>query len=144
MAQTKARTGTDPIPAACGNDCAACPRYTVHPYEKSEEELRHTAELWMKIGYRDHAVTNEEIACTGCGPENRCRYHVAACCEEKGVKTCGECDAYPCETMKECFRITESFRPMCRRVCSDAEYEQLKKAFFEKEKNLSGIRESRV
>ena len=44
----------DKIIAACGNDCAACLRYVAHPYEKTEEELRHTAELWMKIGYRDH------------------------------------------------------------------------------------------
>ena len=51
------------IIAACGNDCSACPRYVAHPYEKTEEELRHTAELWMKIGYRDHIVTNEEISC---------------------------------------------------------------------------------
>ena len=39
------------IIAACGNDCAACPRYVAHPYEKMYEELRHTADLWMKIGY---------------------------------------------------------------------------------------------
>lgn len=50
------------IIAACGNDCAACPRYVAHPYKKTNEELRHTAELWMKIGYRDHLVTNEEIS----------------------------------------------------------------------------------
>ena len=36
--------------AACGNDCSACPRYTAHPYEKTVEELTHTAELWMRIG----------------------------------------------------------------------------------------------
>ena len=36
------------IIAACGNDCAACPRYVGYPYEKTGEELRHTAELWMK------------------------------------------------------------------------------------------------
>ena len=52
----------------------------LHPYEKTETELRHTAELWMKIGYRDHIVTNEEIACTGCKPENWCRYQVVKCC----------------------------------------------------------------
>lgn len=45
-------------------------RYTSHPYEKTGEELHSTAELWQKIGYRDHVVTNEEIACTGCKPEN--------------------------------------------------------------------------
>ena len=125
------------IIAACGNDCAACPRYVAHPYEKTDEELRHTAELWMKIGYRDHIVTNEEISCTGCKPENWCRYQVVKCCEDRGIKTCGECAGYPCDNMKECFAVTKSFEPMCRQVCTDNEYMRLEKAFFEKEKNLS-------
>lgn len=128
------------IIAACGNDCSVCPRYVVHPYEKSEEELRHTAELWMKIGYRDHVVTNEEIACTGCKPENWCRYRVIKCCTEKSIKTCGECPDYPCDQMKECFAVTISFAPKCRQVCTDEEYEQLRKAFFEKEENLREVK----
>jgi len=76
------------IIAACGNNCAACPRYNVHPCEKTEAELHHTAELWMKIGYRDRIVSNEEIACTGCSPENWCRYRIVKCCAEKGIPTC--------------------------------------------------------
>jgi hypothetical protein len=124
------------ILAACGNDCSVCPRYTAPPYEKPGEELQHTAELWMKIGYRDHVVTNDEIACSGCRPENRCRYRVIKCCAEKGIKTCAACPAYPCETMRECFAVTRSFEPKCREVCSDAEYEILNRAFFEKEQNL--------
>ena len=106
--------------AACGNDCAACPRYAAHPYEKTDEELHHTAELWMKIGYRDHVVTNEEIACYGCKPENWCRYRVIKCCA-----------------------VTKIFEPMCRKSCTDEEYYQLKKAFFEKEKNLN-IKRTRI
>ena len=125
------------IIAACGNDCAVCPRYTAHPYEKSDEELHRTAELWMKIGYRDHVVSNEEIACHGCKPENWCRYQVVKCCEDRGIKTCGECSEYPCDNIKECFAVTKSFEPMCRQVCTDDEYKRLEKAFFEKEKNLS-------
>lgn len=124
------------ILAACGNDCAACPRYTAPPFEKTEEELRHTAELWMKIGYRDHIVTNEEISCTGCKPENRCRYHVVQCCHDKGIANCGACPDFPCQTMKDCFAVTMSFEPTCRNICSEEEYERLKTAFFEKEKNL--------
>jgi len=123
--------------AACGNDCAACPRYTVYPYEKTDEELHYTAEIWMKVGYRDHIVTNEEIACSGCKPENWCRYRVIKCCVYRGIKNCGECDEYPCDNIKECFKVTKSFEPMCRQVCTDDEYKKLEKAFFEKEKNLS-------
>ena len=124
------------IIAACGNDCSVCPRYVAHPYEKTDKELRHTAELWMKIGYRDHIVSNEEIACTGCKPENWCRYHVIKCCEEKGIKTCAECNEYPCANMHDCFSVTKSFEPKCRQVCTDQEYEVLKRAFFMKEQNL--------
>lgn len=116
-----------------------CPRYVLHPYEKTEEELHHTAELWAKIGYRDHIVTNEEIACTGCKPENWCRYRVAKCCEDKGIRTCAGCDVYPCENMKECFQVTRSFEPACRLVCTDEEYGRLKRAFFEKEENLASL-----
>ena len=127
------------IIAACGNDCSACPRYVSHPYEKTEAELRHTAELWMKIGYRDHIVTKEEIACTGCKSDNWCRYHVVRCCEEKGISYCSQCAQYPCDNMKECFEVTKSFEPKCRQVCTEEEYIQLKKAFFEKEQNLKEI-----
>lgn len=127
------------IIAACGNDCSACPRYIAHPYEKTDEELKHTAELWMKIGYRDHLVTNEEISCTGCKPENWCRYHVVKCCEDKGISNCSECTDYPCQNMKECFEVTKSFEPMCKKVCTEEEYLQMKKAFFEKEQNLRRV-----
>ena len=124
---------------ACGNDCSSCPRYTARPYEKTEEELRSTAVLWMRIGYRDRVVPTCEIACMGCGPDNRCRYGAAACCAERSIDTCAECPEYPCGNMKECFRITASFEPKCREVCTDAEYERIGKAFFEKEKNLDGL-----
>ena len=128
------------IIAACGNDCSACPRYTAHPYEKTEEELRHTAELWLKIGYRDHLVSTEEISCLGCRVENWCRYHAVNCSQEKKIPTCAMCVDYPCDNMRECFAVTESFIPMCRKVCTEEEFEQLRKAFFEKEKNLESIR----
>ncbi len=128
------------IIAACGNDCSACPRYTAAPYEKTEEELRHTAELWMKIGYRDHVVSAEEISCKGCSTDNWCRYHVVKCCTEKGITNCAECSAYPCGNLKDCFAVTASFEPDCRKACTKEEYEEIRKAFFEKEKNLDEIR----
>ena len=60
--------------------------------------------------------------------------------QERGLKTCAECEEYPCPKTRECFAITKSFEPMCRQVCTEAEYQQLKKAFFEKEENLNTIR----
>ena len=84
--------------------------------------------------------SDHEISCSGCKPENWCRYRVVSCCEERGVKTCAECAEYPCENIKECFEVTRSFEPKCREACTEDEYERLKKAFLEKEKNLSEIR----
>ena len=124
------------IIASCGNDCASCPRYNALPYEKSEEELKHTAELWQKIGYRERVVSNEEISCSGCKAENWCRYGVVKCCEEHGVKTCGKCEKYACENIKACFEVTMSFEQKCREVCTEEEWKALQAAFFEKKQNL--------
>ncbi len=123
--------------AACGNNCASCPRYNAAPFEKTQLQLQHTAELWMKIGYRDRLVSNEEISCTGCKPGNLCRYHVIECCQKKGIRTCAECADYPCKSMEQCFEVTASFEPRCRTVCTDEEYRQLGEAFFRKRENLA-------
>lgn len=121
--------------AACGNDCASCPRFLA----KSKEELRHTAELWMQIGYRDSVVSNDEIACNGCKPGNQCRYAINSCVREHNISNCGQCKEYSCKKIKECFAVTDTFAPGCEKVCSKEEYEMLKKAFYCKEENLDKI-----
>ena len=70
---------SEKIIAACGNDCAACPRFL----PKSEDELHKTAILWYKIGCRDNVVSNDEISCNGCKKENWCRYGIISCTSEK-------------------------------------------------------------
>jgi hypothetical protein len=131
------------ILSACGNDCAACPRYNVPPYEKTDAELIHTAELWKKAGYRDSVVSSQEISCAGCRPSNWCRYKVIACCSEKGIRSCAECREYPCGNIQECFRVTGSFEPQVRAACTAEEYRRMKKAFFEKKENLTAEREKK-
>ena len=124
------------IIAACGNDCSVCPRYNAPGFEKTADQLHETALLWHKIGYRDKVVSNEEISCSGCRPENWCRYGIAACCAQKGVIDCGKCPEFPCETFKECIKVTASFIPACKKACTEEEFLMMSKAFFEKEKNL--------
>ncbi len=128
------------ILAACGNDCAVCPRYCPENAPKTPEELHHTAELWQKMGYRNRVVTNEEIACAGCRPENWCCYGVIACCAAHGVENCGRCTAFPCANLKEAFRVTQAFVPQCRAACTQAEYDMFKRAFFEKQENLEAVK----
>lgn len=125
------------IISACGNDCKACPRYAIG---KINEDLLKTAELWYRIGYRDRVVSVEEISCHGCKPENWCRYNVVKCCAEKRISNCGECAEYPCDNIKKCFEVTKSFEPKCREVCTEAEYRQIEKAFFNKEQNLNNLK----
>ena len=120
------------ILAACGNDCSACPRHL----PKTEEELKRTAELWEKIGYRDRVVSTEEISCVGCSPDNWCRYQIIQCVSEKEISDCGKCRQYPCAKIEECFETTRLFIPSCKKVCNLEEYQMLVSAFFEKKKNL--------
>lgn len=127
---------SDKLISACGNDCSACPRYVKEPYQKTDEELNHTAELWFKIGYRDHIAGNEEISCYGCKADNWCRYKIIKCVNENHIKNCGQCRQYPCGNIKKCFEVTKSFEPFCKNVCTAEEYKILKRAFFEKKQNL--------
>lgn len=72
------------------------------------------------------------------------RNHVVKCCEDKGIKNCSECAEFPCDNMRECFAVTKSFKPKCREVCTEEEYEQMKKAFFEKEENLKALQAAKI
>ena len=139
--QLKGKTDmAEKIIAACGNDCAVCPRYNKAPYEKTEEQLKHTAELWYRIGYRDRIVSSEEISCTGCMADNWCRFGIAACAAEKNVRYCSGCDQYPCDTVLACFETAGSFSENCRTACTKEEFENIRKAFFEKRKNLEELK----
>jgi len=124
------------IIAACGNDCAACPRYNAHPYEKTETELRHTAELWMKIGYRDRIVSNEEIACSGCSSHKQCTYQLIECTKEHGVSKCSQCARFPCQKIQDMLTRSAAYQKRCAEVCSETEFRLLEKAFFDKENLL--------
>lgn len=53
---------------------------------------------------------------------------------EKIIAACGN---YPCDVINECFTVTGSFIPACKKACTPEEFETLRKAFFEKEKNLT-------
>ena len=55
-----------------------------------------------------------------------------------------ECAEFPCDNIRECFAVTKSFEPKCREVCTEAEYEQIKKAFFEKEENLKALQAANI
>lgn len=87
------------IISACGNDCSMCPRFM----PKTDAELKRTSLLWYKIGCRDRIVSNDEIKCYGCRPENVCTYKIVKCTMAHGISNCGECDEYPCDKIIRAF-----------------------------------------
>lgn len=126
------------IIAACGNNCAECPRHM----PKTDAELYKTAELWYRIGYRDEVVINEEIQCFGCTADNWCRYKIAECAEKHKIENCGQCINYPCSKIRSAFEQTMQFEPNCKKCCSAEEYDIMRQAFFEKKRNLDSAANS--
>ncbi len=123
------------IIAACGNDCASCPRYQA----ATAEQLGKTARLWQRIGYRDKIVANSEIKCRGCTPANWCRFKIAGCVFSHHIENCGQCAQYPCPQIQAAFAQTMAFEPKCAEVCTKEEYDSIKKAFFKKKDNLDAV-----
>jgi len=122
-----------PVYSCCGDDCAVCPRYNA----ETDEELEQTARFWYEVGWRDHVVSNDEIRCQGCGTREKCAFMILPCLKEHAVSKCRECNDYPCGKIEEMLRRSEMKEKECRRCCTDeAEWQLLKRAFYEKEKNL--------
>lgn len=116
----------------CGDNCIECPRYNAH----SNEELRNVAELWHRVDWRDHIVSNEEIRCEGCSSHKTCTYHLVECTKEHNVEKCNQCAEFPCGKISSMLERSKAYQKRCKEVCSDAEYKMLSKAFFDKENNL--------
>lgn len=122
-----------PVYSVCGDDCAVCPRFLA----RTEDELRETAAFWHRAGWRDHAVSNDEIRCAGCGSRGVCSFMLLPCVRAHGVAACRECPENPCDKVRDMLERSEAKRQQCRAACeSDAEYRMLCRAFYEKESNL--------
>lgn len=116
----------------CGDDCLKCPRYNA----KTPESLRHTAEIWYKIGWRDTIVSDEEIKCTGCHPDKNCSYGLTDCAKSHKVKKCNQCKSFPCDKIDRMLYRSAIYEECCKTVCSADDYATLKSAFFNKAANL--------
>lgn len=109
-----------------------CPRY----HARSDEELHRVAELWYRVGWRDHIISNEEIKCQGCSSHKSCTYHLVECIREHNVEKCNQCTEFPCKKINDMLERSKAYEKKCKEVCSDEEYNKLEKAFFDKENNL--------
>lgn len=116
----------------CGDNCIECPRYNA----QSDAELLKIAELWYRIGWRDTIVSNEEISCSGCSSHKQCTYHLVECVKKHCVEKCNQCNEFPCRKISDMLIRSKEYQKKCKVVCTEKEYNSLKKAFFEKEDNL--------
>jgi hypothetical protein len=124
--------------SACGNDCTACPRY-IATQSGNPEELEMVAELWFRCGWREKVVGIKEIACKGCKSTSVCKYHIIECVSEKKVGNCATCIEYPCEKINKAFETSDKFERTIEEVCTLSEINKIKKAFFNKRKNLEAM-----
>ena len=123
---------TEPVISACGDDCAVCPRFLA----RTEAELRETAELWYRFGWRDRVVSNEEIRCEGCGSRSGCSFGILPCRKEQGVADCAGCVEYPCGRIRALTANTDGKAAQYRKLCdNEAELALLTRAFLEKGRN---------
>ena len=96
--------------AACGIDCNECGQYKVTMQQdmKSAEGLVgwFKSQGWIGEGDGAEALMGMAPLCRGCWDADKSSAHFAdyckncelrACCEEKQINHCGECDALPCD-----------------------------------------------
>jgi hypothetical protein len=120
----------------CGDHCLYCPRYVATLSGKAEE-MEKVKELWLRLGLGEPALSTQDVACSGCLPENDCAYsELRACVYEKGIESCGLCEVHPCELVEAAFEKSERLRSRAALVCTPEEMETLRKAFFSKRQNL--------
>lgn len=127
----------------CGDNCAYCPRY-IATQNGSAIELEKVKELWVRLGFIDPAVPVNDMACSGCRPENKCAYkELRTCVYKKGIENCGSCHNYPCELINAAFDKSDKLRSHAIRVCTQEEMDMLNKAFFSKKQYFDTIHRQR-
>jgi hypothetical protein len=123
----------------CGDNCSFCPRYLASQ-SGDAEELENVKELWVRLGLRDPAVPVQDMACSGCRPENNCAYpEVRSCAYSKGIDNCGLCQMYPCKLLEAAFEKAAKLRSDAASLCSPKEMEALHEAFCCKRQNLDRV-----
>ncbi len=128
----------NPFIAACGDVCSECPRY-IATISGDQNKLMSVSGLWYRAEFRDHIVSAEEIQCTGCSKNKPCVHEITGCKNLQDKNNCGECELFPCKKLEAIFERSAQFEVICRKNCTPEEYNQLKKAFFNKKEILSTI-----
>jgi hypothetical protein len=125
--------------SACGNDCAACPRY-IATQSGDPGELEMVAELWYRCGWRDKVVGIKDIMCKGCTTSSVCKYGIIECVAERNLSNCGLCTEYPCTKINEAFKKSSEYYEIVQENCSNSEVIVLQNVFFNKKQRLEAFK----
>lgn len=131
------------IVAYCGDRCDLCPRY-IATIKNDPEELKEVLILMRKVGWVSDNDTAEDMRCTGCHDIQNCEYEVKECCISKNIKSCAECNSYPCRTIKLAFVLTDENSKKFETLFSEEFYSIFNECFFQKENILNSIWEGRI
>ena len=85
---------------------------------------------------RSRQPTRYHTSATFLSSSSLCAYHLVECTKAHNVDKCNQCAEFPCEKISNMLERSKEYQKRCKEVCSDAEYEMLEKAFFDKENNL--------
>lgn len=116
----------------CGDNCLEYPRYIA----KTNKELEKASKLWFKIGWTNTIVPISEIKCSGCSSHKKCTYNIVECIKKQKIEKCNQCSNFPCSKIEDILKRSKEYEKKCKEICSDEEYQMLKKSFFNKEENL--------
>lgn len=93
----------------CGIVCTECKGYLA-TQKNDDNERRKVAQVWSQLYHHD--INPKDIDCDGCLSEGRRLINYCNVCEirkcgrEKNIKNCAYCDEYPCEKLKEFFKMS--------------------------------------
>ncbi|UCH57931.1 MAG: DUF3795 domain-containing protein [Candidatus Bathyarchaeota archaeon] len=88
----------------CGLDCTECPAFNA----TRENDTARLGELAKEWSSPEMSFEPQDLICDGCyGPRlfswcNQC--DIRSCAIEKSLKTCAECDMYPCEKLTKIWK----------------------------------------
>jgi len=100
--------------AACGLDCQACSIRRA-PFDDSalEECISWYREMgWLEPGEGRAEILERKLYCTGCMGDRSSHWSVDedghvmcwildCCVDQRRLRACSECDAFPCEKLRE-------------------------------------------
>lgn len=90
------------IVAYCGLDCSTCEAY-IATQENDDSKRKQVAENWSKMFSAQ--IKPEEINCNGCHSDllfSHCKVcEIRKCGKVRKLSTCGECEDYSCDRLKE-------------------------------------------